>query len=196
MPFRAGPQIIDFETVAPGVYSSLHFMLGSTEVAFSRPSSATFRVSELSLAPYRAGSFGGRAIDSAFTFPIFGILATFSTTVQAVSIDFLDYSGPRQSRSLEDDTAYLFACGAAGNLLASASFFLPGDVGILSSEYGRIYIAAAGIASIRFTSTNFGSQPSDSVYWDNIRINGAALPAGIYSFTAIPEPSTYAESAA
>jgi|GEM_PF-3693976 len=192
-------QLVDFETTAAGSFPSLTYTAGSVGVTLTRPGMSPIRVSDMALAPYAPGVFGGTAIDTALTAPFGGIWATFSTPVQAVSIDFSDYSGPKFSPNGEDDTAYLYAYGSSGELLASASSFLPGDSGIFSQEFGRVYVAASQIASVRFTSTNFGSQPSDSLYWDNLRINQAALSSGLFSLTApvppssaVPEPSTYA----
>lgn len=192
-------QLIDFESVKPDTYSSLTLSAGAVQVTFARSGGEPIHATEMALAPYSPGIFGGIAIDDALSLSPTGIWATFSTPVHAVSLDFSDYSGPRMSPGGEDDTAYLSAYGLSGELLTTTSVYLPKDAGIFSQEYGRVYIAGAQIASIRFSSTNFGAQPSDSVYWDNLRINDAALSPGLFSLTEppappvpVPEPATYA----
>lgn len=196
-------QLIDFESVKPDSYSSFTLSAGAVQVTFSRAGGEPVHATEMALAPYSPGVFGGIAIDDALSLSATGIWATFSTPVHAVSLDFSDYSGPRLSPGGEDDTAYLSAYGLSGELLTTTSVYLPKDAGIFSQEYGRVYVSGAQIGSIRFSSTNFGAQPSDSVYWDNLRINDAALSSGIFSMTQppvslvpVPEPATYAAAGA
>lgn len=132
--------LIDFESIAPGAYTSLDF--GD---AVLTSNSGQFDVTT-------AAPWGGMSI---IDYDSFGSKLTFSSSVFDVSIFVGDYNQ-------DEDPVFLMAYDASNNLVASDSFTLPwsltgGDTLSVSS--------ASAIAYVIFYS---GNPYPGSLYWDNI----------------------------
>jgi hypothetical protein len=181
----APAQVFNFEGEAGGPHdagalTSLSMTKGGVTVTIVRSSGERFDVVDNTVAGQtgKPPTWGSRSLS-----PFFNatngdfFIATFSTTVTNVSIQFGDYGA-------DSDTGFLRAfdgIGGTGSLLDSDSFFY----GTSSFPiFGMLDVSGIGIRSIAFGNVA-GDDFVPSLFWDNLVLRGADVipaPAAVLPF--------------
>ena len=204
-PRTAQAQVFDFEDQAAtftsppatnrtGAFTSLALVNNGLTLTITRPNNAGFDIVDNTADNQneKPAAFGTRSLD-----PFFdtsgndpagtgqnGFIGDFSSSVNAVSLDFGDYGGDSDTLTL---SAFSGANGT-GTLLSTTTINL-GTTDFRTSTaqfpagFGTASVFASGIQSVTISGTSDAAGFNNSVFIDNIRVNASV---------AAPEPGSLA----